>query len=509
MANGADSTAVVTRVRYRERQPLRTADLTAEQSYLIAMRRRHNIGPHIWGIARGLQLTMRGRDLLVSPGFAIDGYGRELIVTAQVLVPESTLLKVGADSVDVWLRYGLADAESEQLGPWQCGTGFHDRTDEVASTVVTAAKQGLDPRLPPDVLSEDLNFSPDREPVDSPTQTWSVYLGRLQRPNAGSPFAVQAADRPWCALVGCTVKSPDGFGEMQVDGEIPEQPSRFAVSTANEEGTLAERLTIDRSGKVLITGDASVNNDLHIADAPVDESWGLGFKSAGPLPTAATPWQIYRAAIPVKDASPINQLRIEIGGPDKKADPKGFLATVCYSQGAVVNDGLSIFSDLAVKVSGVLKVEGQLVESPIPADASDPRFQAAVVNAWASGITAGTQAPLTATLAAQIGDLDQYVANIAANYSITVSNQGPGDVTNVHVYELLALNGQTVQPATDIEKQGFGLTVAATRTFQRTYTPSAAGEFVVAVTVIAVAPTALTTQTQVRRTFNIVVAPYQ
>jgi hypothetical protein len=483
--------------------------LTAEQSYLIAMRRRHNIGPHRWGIATGLQLSMSGSDLRVTPGYATDGYGRELIVPDRVVVPESTLLNGGADSLDVWLQYSLVDAGSEQLGTWQCGTGFYDRTDEVASIVVTSATQGLDPRFPPDVPPEDLDFSPDREPVDSPAQTWSVYIGRLQRPNAGSPFAILATDRPWCTLIGRSVEASDGSVQMQVDGKVPEQPSRFAVSTLNEGGKLTERLTIDRSGKILVSGDASVNNNLHLADAPVDQSWGLGFTSASPPPKTAMPWQIYRAAIPVKDASPINQLRIEVGGPDKKADPKGFLATVCYSQGSAFNEGLSVFSDLTVKISGKLKVEGQLVESPIPADTSDPRFQAAVLNAWATGITAGAQAPLTATLAAQVGDLDQDVENIAVKYSITVSNQGPGDVTNVHVFELLALNGQTVQAATDIEPQGFGLRVAANRSFQRTYTPNAGGEFVVAVTVIAVVPTALTTQIQVRRTFNIVSTPYQ
>ena len=43
----------VTRVRYREQQRLRSSDLQDEQAHRIAIRRRHNIAQHDWGIVRG------------------------------------------------------------------------------------------------------------------------------------------------------------------------------------------------------------------------------------------------------------------------------------------------------------------------------------------------------------------------------------------------------------------------------------------------------------------------
>jgi hypothetical protein len=417
-------------------------------------------------------------------------------------------LDPGADMLDVWLIYGLSPVDSIQPGETNCQAALYSRTSEIATVVVEAASGTVDPRTPTEILSQDLDFSPDRAPVDSPTQKWPIYIGRLQRTDKGSAFEVKPTDRAFCGLVGRSIESPSGSGRMQIDGETPEQPSRFAIDTTNDQGTLIERWAIDRTGKVTITTPTSLEKNLRIADVPHDapdgECWGLRFPSASAPPKTAMPWQIYRAAVPVKGGSPIQQLRIEMGAPDKKADPKSFLAAVCYPQGEIINHGLEVSSDLTVRVSGTLKVEGQLLEGSIPADASDPRFRAAVINAWASGVTAGAQAPLTATLLAQIGELDQNGANVPVQYSITVSNQGPGNVTSVHVYEVLALNGQTVEPTRDLDPQGFALKMSETRTFNRTYTPTAAGEFAIAITVIAVVPTGLTAQSHARRTFNIV-----
>ena len=47
----------IVRVRYFDRQFLRPQDFTDEQTYHVAMRRRHNIAGHSWGILHGLALT--------------------------------------------------------------------------------------------------------------------------------------------------------------------------------------------------------------------------------------------------------------------------------------------------------------------------------------------------------------------------------------------------------------------------------------------------------------------
>src|SRR5688500_2878238 len=114
------------RPRFRERQVLRAADLEAEQSYLIAARRRHNIGQHGWGIVQGLEILDKP-ELMVQPGMAVDGYGRELIVTSPVTIPRDVFTELGDTALDVWLVYQLLDANVPQRGSWNCGPGKNTR----------------------------------------------------------------------------------------------------------------------------------------------------------------------------------------------------------------------------------------------------------------------------------------------------------------------------------------------------------------------------------------------
>src|SRR5262245_35836111 len=102
----ASSNTTAPRVQFREQQPLRAADLNAEQAFLIALRRIHNVGEHGWGIAHGLRLTLDASGgLRIGPGLAVDGYGRELIVAAPILLTKEQLDFAGAAAVDVWLVY--------------------------------------------------------------------------------------------------------------------------------------------------------------------------------------------------------------------------------------------------------------------------------------------------------------------------------------------------------------------------------------------------------------------
>src|SRR6185436_14669761 len=94
----------LTRVRFRERQPLRATDLNSEQAYHLALRRWHNVAHHGWGIATGLALVSEG--LLVQPGLAVDGYGRELIVPKPVSLPPEAFDDLETTSIAVWLLYG-------------------------------------------------------------------------------------------------------------------------------------------------------------------------------------------------------------------------------------------------------------------------------------------------------------------------------------------------------------------------------------------------------------------
>jgi hypothetical protein len=82
-------TAPVRRVNYFSGQVLTPEDLQAEQDYHREMRYRHNrLLGH--GVVHGLDITVGdGSTVAVSPGFAIDRCGRELVLPDQVAVDVS------------------------------------------------------------------------------------------------------------------------------------------------------------------------------------------------------------------------------------------------------------------------------------------------------------------------------------------------------------------------------------------------------------------------------------
>ncbi len=101
----------LTRNRYFAGHLLSAEDLENEQSYFIEKHRQHNRFLHGMGVVCGLEVKTapeRSGSVAVSPGLAIDGTGRE------VLVPKSQIISLDGYSGDVYLavRYKEALAES-------------------------------------------------------------------------------------------------------------------------------------------------------------------------------------------------------------------------------------------------------------------------------------------------------------------------------------------------------------------------------------------------------------
>ena len=72
------------RVNYSAGMILTASDFQAEQEYHRQMRYLHNRLLHGYGTVAGLDVVVDGRNVLVSPGLAIDAQGREIIVTEQM-----------------------------------------------------------------------------------------------------------------------------------------------------------------------------------------------------------------------------------------------------------------------------------------------------------------------------------------------------------------------------------------------------------------------------------------
>ncbi len=79
------------RPSYFAGQLLTADDLRAEQEYHLQSRWQHNRMLHGYGIVVGLEVGVQENDdgstqVIVSPGYALDGWGREIVLTESVAI---------------------------------------------------------------------------------------------------------------------------------------------------------------------------------------------------------------------------------------------------------------------------------------------------------------------------------------------------------------------------------------------------------------------------------------
>lgn len=102
------------RPHYFDGQLLTAAEFRAEQQYHLDHRWQHNRMLHGYGIVVGLEVGLETADngstqVIVSPGFALDGWGRELVVTE----PLSLFLPGDRHDLTIYLKYVEHDDDDD------------------------------------------------------------------------------------------------------------------------------------------------------------------------------------------------------------------------------------------------------------------------------------------------------------------------------------------------------------------------------------------------------------
>jgi hypothetical protein len=147
------------RPRYFSGQVIGVDDLEQEQLYHREKARRHNRFLHGWGIVRGLEVrasTQGAREVTISPGYALDRHGEEIIVSRSVLVDLSG--NAAASTVWVAVRY---DERPERPIPTPQGQQYSRIRETFAVEVLIHV-----PRQKPLVVLADVELGPDGKVVD-------------------------------------------------------------------------------------------------------------------------------------------------------------------------------------------------------------------------------------------------------------------------------------------------------------------------------------------------------
>lgn len=415
----------ITRVNYFDRQFLRTQDFTDEQSYHVAMRRRHNIAHHTWGIVNGLEIVLEEGNFYVQPGMAVDGYGRELILPQRQPLNAKAFVDKGSKELDVWLIYGLKSIDKPPAGYAGCvnsnGNGNGNGSDasfyrwqETAQVLLEKPDPDFPDRRQPEGLAiPDRNFNANRTPPDSPQSYWPVFLGQIinDPANQQQPLAARPDNRPYVGLVGEAVIAPSGRAKVQIGAERAADQRRFVVYTLDESaqqaastggsgtqpqsGGLQPRLDIDQQGEMSVRGDASIYGNLTMAGGAIEFEAGTARSKDMP------PWNIYHLA--GENNQNIEELRVEMAAtPTSGVSGNNQVVIGAWFKGPdetgqekeIFHPCLTIDDNCTVTVHGNLVVKGQ-IDAPRTAGgqlSGDARNFAA--GALMSGIV-GTSAQLS------------------------------------------------------------------------------------------------------------------
>jgi hypothetical protein len=291
------SDLITRRVHYFDRQYLRQPDFADEQAYQIALRRRHNIAQHIWGIVSGLEITVEEQSLGIRPGMAIDGYGREIVLAARYPVAVEQFQRLGSNRLDVWLNYDRADGGTNPSGYLACSgdaPNEYYRTAEIPRVALErAGASRVDTRRPKLVPTAVLDAPLELDTPDDPLLLWPVYLGRVTwapEAESGKQFLIDLSDRPYAGVVGDVVDHPANPSRIEI-GKLPaaldrrtidettylygkDEKRAFAIfvppeQTQTGEVQLDPRFEIGTDGVNRLRGNTTVNGNLSMAGGAV------------------------------------------------------------------------------------------------------------------------------------------------------------------------------------------------------------------------------------------------
>ncbi len=385
----------VARVRYFEGQYLRRQDFTDEQDYHLAMRRRHNVAHHVWGIVRGLQLVLEQQSFFLQPGLAIDGFGRELVLTHRQAIDGEAFANLRSDALDVWLLYDRQPSDPTAAGYHAAGgsegAAFTRWREQPRVELSPRGVGAADPRRPSGVPPPDLEHAPDRTPPDDPDSQWPVFLGRIRcgEKNDEDAWGADLTGRPCAGLVAGRIESPWRNGtRVELGTEIAGE-SRFAIYVPEadtpdrpSDTQAPPRVEISSAGVIDIRADTALHGDLELVQG------ALEFPVGGAKPSEAEsvprPWQVYLQDLETGE----RELRIEM---EASGDSLNRVVIGAWSpENGAFEPALSVADDRSVTVHGDLVVEGLLIRGRRGSeDEVTPEARSFLLSSYLTGLAAG------------------------------------------------------------------------------------------------------------------------
>ncbi|WP_454698346.1 hypothetical protein [Arthrobacter humicola] len=312
----------IERPRYTQGQTLGAADFRAEQAYHRNGRRRHLLGPHTWGITLGLDLVEQPNpidptlvDVMLRPGLATDGYGRELMVDSALrLDPAAFSAFADIAHRQVYLAYDEVTSGHDNARYDDCLPGHQTRITEgyrivvdptppTHDTVDIAGQPGVDVpaggSLPAGAVAiPDDESIPYQTLPDGVTQRWLIRLGDVKwdgttgRFRPADPGALTSGRR-YAGLVADHLLGANGTLRI-----APRDDPDDATPPAPD---VADFATVE--GRLRVQGRINAEKDIYL------EASAIRYVNTPPTPTPV--------AMAISRAKPVTgtgeQLRLQLG----------------------------------------------------------------------------------------------------------------------------------------------------------------------------------------------------
>lgn len=264
----------VARPTYREGQFLAAADFDAEQRYHRRALGRHETAQHTWGIVVGFDLMEVPDpadaglvDVHLSPGLAVDGYGRQLVSFGRVVV-DPALFAAFTDAAhrSVWLQYTELDAAPTPDGYADCSDARPTRAVETfrlvidpvdpITDVIVDGEVALPPPTAGATIPADTSVPFQELPDEPPIARWLIPLGWVFWDGGARRFRPAGArltqDRRFVGAVAAEVLAPSTSLRLAPRSAAADTD---AAEFATVEGRLRTKGRINAERELWMEGD--------------------------------------------------------------------------------------------------------------------------------------------------------------------------------------------------------------------------------------------------------------
>ncbi len=265
---------------FYEDQILGAADLTSTVEYSRSQQARHNRYLHLCGIAQGLEFTSveagesndKYKIITLSPGMAIDGWGREIVVPQAERVSEDkfyqlnlTVGLVGDKLTATWFPVYLVG--QEQSAP----QSSFNTSSSCGNSLATRQIEGYDITFGRPITVQDLDTQDAANVTNGAGKGgWKILLGYVSVNENGDKFTdfkyeVNGFGRRYAGVQADEIAARGGTLKMRTQSADPtgkamavilneEKEGLLQFGSLNAQGEIAPVFTVDAQGNVEAAG---------------------------------------------------------------------------------------------------------------------------------------------------------------------------------------------------------------------------------------------------------------